>query len=85
MMLFSCNESTTPTPTSQMMSDYFPTTEGSWWIFNSYESDSTGIWHFTGRDSVYMGPDTIIEGKTAYPRVFYSHSGDVVNWAITYF
>ncbi|MFH1051922.1 MAG: hypothetical protein V1779_13455 [bacterium] len=66
ILLISCSENqVSPPPATILMSDYFPSTPGSWWLYQNYSVDSLGTKTKTWTDSVFVIEPKIIDGKQA--------------------
>lgn len=82
---FACkdkDDDTTSNPLPIAATDYFPLTQGSYWIYQWYKIDSQGnaeIWA-SYLDSIYVSGDSIINGIT-YAKV----EGTYIKTPITYF
>lgn len=70
-----------PAPQPDPVPDYAVLKVGSYWVYDTYYSDSNGVETLTGqRDSVFIEKDTVITGKTYYKKVVVS----MVNPSISY-
>ncbi|MDB5272449.1 MAG: hypothetical protein JWO58_816 [Chitinophagaceae bacterium] len=67
--VISCSKKTSepaPDPNSPTTAadTYYPATQGSYWIYQNYQIDSTGEYELPGTDSVVVSKDSVINGKT---------------------
>jgi len=88
IMFYSCteNESTAPTDPTLKMSDYFPASVGSWWIYMNYELDSLGNRMSEGeRDSTYNEAIVSMDGKDAIMQISVTVYEDETDYDTTYF
>ncbi|KAB2915615.1 MAG: hypothetical protein F9K23_10165 [Bacteroidetes bacterium] len=82
IVLSSCKkDKNDPVPQPNPVPDYAVLKVGSYWVYDTYYSDSNGVETLTGqRDSVFVEKDTVINGKTYYKKVVVS----MVNPSISY-
>ncbi|MFC2131155.1 hypothetical protein ACFLSQ_06950 [Bacteroidota bacterium] len=88
LAFYSCseNESTAPSDTTLKMSDYFPASIGSWWIYMNYELDSLGNRISEGvKDSTYNAAIVMINGKDAIMQISVTVYEDDTDYDTTYF
>lgn len=63
VLLNSCSDNGSD-PESNEYKDYYPSTLGSYWIYENYQSDADmGELNLVSRDSVYVAKDTVVSGK----------------------
>jgi hypothetical protein len=63
VLFISCKESTTEAPPNKTSSDYFPNSNGNYYFYNIFVSDSSGSQ--SGGKKIYYGGDTILQ-QTPY-------------------
>lgn len=71
------SKSTTPTSNQESVLDYFPLSNGNYWVYKQSEYDSSGnfIPHTWKNDSIVVKNDTIINNKTYHTVVEYNFIG----------
>lgn len=82
IVLSSCKkDKNDPVPQPNPVPDYAVLKVGSYWVYDTYYSDSNGVETLTSqRDSMFVEKDTVINGKTYYKKVVVS----MVNPSISY-
>lgn len=89
-LLGSCKKETTnpasptpmPTPVFESPSAYFKSDAGDYWIYAAVSIDTNGVeTPFGGTDSIYVAPDTVINGNTyhTYRGTWYS-APQTIHW-----
>ena len=88
ILLNSCSENSSPTNTENQleMADYFPHTQGSWWIFQNYLIDPLGNSILTdGTDSLFVWSESMIDGKEAISLISVSNYGGEITYDTSYY
>ncbi|MBI5324516.1 MAG: hypothetical protein HZB41_04470 [Ignavibacteriae bacterium] len=78
LFFISCNSTTSPTDFG-FMSDYYPTSIGSWWKYENWVLDSNGTrTKMISIDSIVVEDTLYFQGKNAFTIATYSKRGDTV-------
>ncbi|MFC2131154.1 hypothetical protein ACFLSQ_06945 [Bacteroidota bacterium] len=85
-VIYSCSEDESTSPSTNLqMSDYYPSTPGSWWYYKHYNIDSLGNREFQWNDSVYIGEPAMIDGHEAITRITVSDYDNEINIDTNYY
>ncbi len=87
VILLSCNEESTNTPTTTDYSSYYPMTVGSWWVNESWRTDENFVADsLLSRDSTVIVSEEMKGGKNAKVIItFDTFTGETIDTSYEYF